>query len=155
MSIYESLIIEAEQEGVEVLEENIKSSKIKGLYSENNIWINRCLSWIEKGCVLAEELGHYYTSEGDILDQSKIENRKQEKRARNWAYKKLVPLEKLVQASNEGIQTKYELAEYLAVTEEFLENAIKRYKEEYGLFTEVEGKILYFEPLGVLELKNF
>lgn len=152
---YEDLILESELLGVSVYEKKL-SEKIKGLYSNNVVCINKKIeSSIEKACILAEELGHYHTTSGNILDQSKIENRKQEKRARNWAYKKLVPLEKLVQASNEGIQTKYELAEYLAVTEEFLENAIKRYKEEYGLFTEVEGKILYFEPLGVLELKNF
>ncbi|WP_346216469.1 ImmA/IrrE family metallo-endopeptidase [Caldifermentibacillus hisashii] len=152
---YEDLLFESELLGVSVYEKKL-SKKIKGLYSNNVVCINKKIeSSIEKACVLAEELGHYHTSSGNILDQSKIENRKQEKRARNWAYKKLVPLEKLISASKEGIQTKYELAEYLAVTEEFLEDAIKRYKEEYGLFTEIEGKILYFEPLGVLELKNF
>lgn len=152
---YEDLLFESELLGVSVYEKKL-SKKIKGLYSNNVVCINKKIeSSIEKACVLAEELGHYHTSSGNILDQSKIENRKQEKRARNWAYKKLVPLEKLISASKEGIQTKYELAEYLGVTEDFLENALKRYKEEYGTCTYVGEKILYFEPLGVLELKNF
>ena len=32
----------------------------------------------EKACVLAEELGHHYTTVGDIIDQKESENRKQE-----------------------------------------------------------------------------
>jgi len=152
---YEDLLFESELLGVSVYEKKL-SKKIKGLYSNNVVCINKKIeSSIEKACVLAEELGHYHTSSGNILDQSNLLNRKQEKRARKWAYKKLIPFEKLVQASNEGIQTKYELAEYLGVTEDFLENALKRYKEEYGTCTYVGEKILYFEPLGVLELKNF
>ena len=30
----------------------------------------------EKACVLAEELGHHYTTIGDIIDQKESENRK-------------------------------------------------------------------------------
>lgn len=153
--MYEKLLDEAYDQKVEVYEKPLKPNT-KGLYSDNIIWINKYTPTnIEKLCILAEELGHHYTSAGDILDQSKVMNRKQEKRARNWAYKKLIPLEKLVLASDEGIYNKFELARYLGVTEVFLEEALKRYKEEYGLFVNVNKKILYFDPLGVLEFKIF
>lgn len=36
---------------------------------------------IEKACVLAEELGHYYTSQGDILELDTVDAIKQEQRA--------------------------------------------------------------------------
>lgn len=75
--------------------------------------------------MLAEELGHYYTTVGNILDKKKTINRKLERRARAWAYQKLTPLDKLIQAHNEGIRTRYEMAEYLGVTERFLEATIR------------------------------
>ncbi|MFP3452904.1 ImmA/IrrE family metallo-endopeptidase [Bacillus sp. SIMBA_154] len=105
----------------------------------------------EKACVLAEELGHYYTSSGDILEQDTIEKRRQEKIARTWAYEKLVPLSKIVQAHKETIRNRYELAQYLEITEEFLDNAIKRYKEKYGATVNYGEYTICFEPLGVIE----
>lgn len=105
-----------------------------------------------KTCILAEELGHYYTSVGNIIDLTDIRNRKQEKRAMNWAYEKLIPLKSFVVASKEGISNRYELAEFLDVTEEFLEQAIAHYKEKYGLYAEWTSYLIYFDPLGVIRL---
>lgn len=150
--IYEKLLIEADEEKVDVSEKKMQPRN-KGFYGDKEIWINRYIStFAEKGCVLAEELGHYHTSDGDIIDQSKFNNRKQELRARFWAYEKLVPLEKLVQAQKEGIRNRFELAAYLGVTEDFLEKALKRHKEKHGLFTLVNGIVLFFDPLGSLEM---
>lgn len=148
---YEKLLIEAQQHEIEIYEESLKP-KIKGLYGDNVIWINKIIPTnIEKACVLAEEIGHYHTSSGDILDQSKLLNRKQEKRARNWAYKRLVPLPRLIQASKAGIRNRYELAGYLGVTEPFVDEALSRYQEEFGLYTTIEEYTIYFNPLGVLK----
>jgi hypothetical protein len=102
---------------------------------------------------LAEELGHHYTTAGDILDQSQLNNRKQEKRARRWGYQKLVPLVKLVQAYKEGANNRFELADFLGVTEDFLEDAIKQYKEKYGTFHRIDDKYcICFDPLWILEV---
>lgn len=106
---------------------------------------------IEKACVLAEVIGHYHTSAGDILDQSNLANKKQEQRARNWAYERLVPLPGIIEAYKVGVKNRYELANYLGVTEPFIDEAIDRYKEEFGLFATVEDYTVYFEPLGVLK----
>lgn len=147
---YENLLKEAHS-NLEILEKKM-SPKIKGLYADNVIWINRMLpSDKEKACILAEELGHYHTSYGDILDQTKIHNLKQEKRARNWAYEKLIPIEKLIDAYEFGCRNRYQLAEYLNVTEKFLEEALKRYKEKHGLFITAGIYVIYFEPLAILK----
>lgn len=90
--------------------------------------------------------------QGTFLDQSKIVNRKQELKAHYWAYERLVPLDKIVQAQKEGIRNRFELANYLGVTEDFLEKALERYKERYGVFTLVNGIALYFDTLGTLEM---
>lgn len=149
---YEELLSEAKQHGIDVYEKPF-SSRIKGLYSDNVIAINKLIpTIIEKACVLAEELGHHHRTSGNILDQSNIENRQQENRARSWAYEKLVPLKSIVQAHKQGIKNRFELAEFLGVTEEFLDAAINRYTEKYGMLATVGNYTVIFEPLGVLEL---
>lgn len=126
---------------------------IKGLYADGVVAISSKIpSTTEKACILAEELGHYHTSSGDILDQSKMNNVKQEKRARNWAFEKLVPLEKLISAYRYGCENRFQLAGYLEITEEFLDEAIQHYKEKYGQFYRLERYIIYFDPLGIFQI---
>lgn len=146
---YEKLLKEAHGQNVEVYEKPLHSN-IHGLYADNVIWLNQGLpSDTAKTCVLAEELGHYHTSCGDILDQNKITNIKQEKRARNWAYEKLIPLDRIISAYEAGVRNLYELAEFLDVTEYFLSLALEHYKEKFGIFTKQGDYLLYFNPLGV------
>lgn len=150
--MYEKLLIEADRLGIETYEKPLPP-RLKGLYSDNVIFINRNIKTsTEKTCILAEELGHYHTSSGDILDQSSFTNRKQELRARRWSYERLVPLSKIVQAQKAGIRNKFELAQFLGITERFLETALNRYKDKYGLCTTYKNYTIYFEPLGVLEM---
>lgn len=147
---YEKLLDEA-QDYIYIYEKPLHR-KIKGLQGDNVIWINKNIpTQSEKLSILAEELGHYHTSYGNILDQSKIQNKKQELRARQWAYEKLFPLKKIVQAHKKGIRNRYELADFVGVTEEFIEAALKRYKEKYGNSIYHEGFLVCFEPLGVVE----
>ena len=149
---YEILINEADSQNIKVYEKPLLP-RIKGLYGDSTIWLNqRLTSNKEKTCVLAEELGHYHTSSGNILEQKKVVSIKQEKRARNWAYEKLIPLQSFVKASKGGARNRYELAEFLNVTEDFLDQAIEHYKEKYGLYVEWTSYLIYFDPLGVIEL---
>lgn len=57
-----------------------------------------------KKCVLAEELGHYHTTVGDILDLSTASNQKQEYRARLWTYDKMIGLSGIISAYKTGKQ---------------------------------------------------
>lgn len=150
--MYEKLLREAEQQGVNIYEVPMPKN-IRGLYGDNVIWVNKKIeSQTEKACVLAEEIGHYHTSTGHILDQSCILNRKQEQRARRWAFEKLVPLTSLIEAFKLGVRTRFELAEYLNVTETFLGQALQYYKNKYGLYKKVDQYTIQIEPLLILEL---
>lgn len=82
-------------------------SGLKGLYVNGHIAINAKMSDIEKACVLAEELGHHYTSVGNILDMTSAANRKQERQARLWAYNKQIGLIGLVRAFEHGCQNRF------------------------------------------------
>ena len=149
--MYEDLIKEAEKENIEVVELDL-SERIKGLYSDNIIAINKCIPTNkEKACVLSEELGHHHTSCGDILNQANLCNRKQERIARAWGYTRLVRMSDLVAAFNDGVRNIHELSEYLGVTQEFSLNAIDYYKEKFGLFHELNEYIIYFEPFGIFK----
>lgn len=150
--MYEILLREAMQQGLDIVEKRMPP-RIKGLYSDGVVCINRDLPTVaEKTCIFAEELGHHHTTVGDILDQSKTPNLKQEKRARAWAYERLVPLEKIIEACHSGICSRHELAEYLGVTEEFLQAAIDHYRAKHGLYVKVDKHIIYFNPLSVVEI---
>lgn len=151
MNAYEHLL-SSSAENIIVIEKNFKS-QAKGLCKGNKIGISKTISTsAEKSCILAEELGHHYTTVGNILDQSSVSNRKQELRARMWAYNKLIGLMGIIKSYEHGCQSYHEMAEYLDVTEEFLRDALKRYHQKYGVCTTVDNYIIYFEPLGVVKM---
>lgn len=145
MNSYEILLSEASENGLVVKEKPLKynNGRIKG----SRVAIRQDLSTsVEKACVLAEELGHHYTTYGNILDQSDTSNRKQELRARAWAYNKQIGLLGLIRAYEHGCRNRFEIAEYLEVTEEVLEECLSFYQNKYGVYANVDNYVVYFIP---------
>ena len=152
MNSYEILVSEAAENGLIVKEKPLKynNGRIKG----SRVAIRQDLSTsVEKACVLAEELGHHYTTYGNILDQSDTSNRKQELRARAWAYNKQIGLLGLIRAYEHGCRNRFEIAEYLEVTEEVLEECLIFYRNKYGMCTNVDNYVVYFIPNLVIMKK--
>ena len=142
---YEMLLMEADQEGLIAKEKPLLASD--GRIKKNRIAIRQDIpTQVQKACVLAEELGHHHTTTGNILDQSETENRKQEARARLWAFDKLISLHGLVNAYNHHCRSLHETADFLNVTEEFLLEALEVYHRKYGICTVVNNYVIYFEP---------
>lgn len=156
MTRYEELESSVYAEDVTIHDVNFGSDRIKGLYYDGSVAISSSISTdAERACVLAEELGHHHTSSGVILDLSSTANRKQELVARLWAYDRLIGLEGIVSGYKAGCRSRYELADHLGVTEEFLQEALLTYQAKYGTATLYEGYVIYFEPaLGVLEISK-
>lgn len=145
MNSYEILLSEASENGLVVKEKPLKynNGRIKG----SRVAIRQDLSTsVEKACVLAEELGHHYTTYGNILDQSNTSNRKQELRARAWAYNKQIGLLGLIRAYEHGCRNRFEIAEYLEVTEEVLEECLIFYRNKYGVCANIDNYVVYFIP---------
>ena len=152
MNKFEKLEDVAYQDDVDVLNYRFESNNIKGLYCDGVIAIREDMTIPEKTCALAEELGHHETSVGNIIDMASAANRKQEHQARLWAYNKQIGLFGLVRAFEHGCQNRFEIAEYLEVTEEFLEECIECYRNKYGICKRVDNYVVYFEPgLAVVE----
>lgn len=149
--LYEELLIEAENEGIKIKEKSLDYN-LKGLYKNGRIILDKKLSNNkERTCILAEEIGHHHKTYGNIVDENDISNKKQERIARIWAYKKLIGLTDIIRAHKYGVKNRFEFAEYLCVTEEFLDEALSYYKDKYGLWYEIDNYIIRFNPLGVLE----
>lgn len=146
MNSYERLQEEACKDGVDVIDYPFESNRIRGLCCDGTVAIRRDMTTAEKSCVLAEELGHHYTTVGDILDQTNVSNRKQERLARVWAYNRRIGLTGIIQGYRAHCRSCYELAEYLEVSEDFLREALDCYREKYGVYTELDGYVIYFDP---------
>ena len=99
MNSFERLENEACKDVIDVVSHKFKSQRIKGLYCSGIIGINKDIETMaEKSCVLAEKLVHHYTSVSDILDMPDTGNRKQEYRARLWAYDRMIGLSGIIKA---------------------------------------------------------
>lgn len=147
MNAYEHNLQEAYEEGLDVKEKYLKSDA-DALINGNRVALNKrkLTTTKEKDCKLAEERGHFHTTVGNILDLSKAENRKQELKARLWAYNEKIGLSGLISAYERGYQTPEEVAEYLNVTESFLSDALECYRQKYGVDVWMDNYRIQFEP---------
>lgn len=147
-----SLLEIVDNQNIELIEDKLPIKKLKGLYFDNTIVLNSKINTeAEKNCILAEELGHYSTSSGNILGQEKIVNVKQELKARRWAASELIKVDDFVRAFEAGVRNRFELAEFLEVTEEFIGFALAHFYSKHGESYDLGNYTVYFNPLGVLK----
>jgi hypothetical protein len=148
--MYEDCLAAADAAGLTVKEVGMTGHD--GLIRGQRIAIRKNIeTTAEKACVLAEELGHYYTSTGYLLDQEDVWSRQQERRAREYAYEIMVGFKGIVDAFEYGCRNRYETAEYLGVAEWFLQDALDRYCSKYGKIVRYKNYQICFEPLGVFK----
>lgn len=150
---YEELLMEADSSGIKVKELPLQSGD--GQCLGNRIAIRNELTSVKKADVLAEELEHCYINVGNILDQDKIGSRKQERTARLRAYNRRIGLTGIIDGYKAHCRSRYELAEFLGVSEDTLSEALELYREKYGCYVEIDNYIVMFEPsLAVMEKFN-
>lgn len=80
--------------------------------------------------VIAHELAHVVTGSLYSIDCNSIERLKKEAKAEKWTVEKLVPLEKLKMAVDDGYTDAYSLAEYFEVPEDFMVKALLYYRNK-------------------------
>lgn len=149
---YEELLNTADQLDLAVKEQPLTVHD--GLIRGRRIAIRKSIeTQAEKSCVLAEELGHYFTSFGNILNMDETQNRKQELRARLSGYDMQIGLIGIVECYKHHCRSLYEMAEYLQVTEEYLKEALECYSRKYGenLVTIDNYAIRFVPSLQVME----
>jgi len=91
------------------------------------IGLSTCIdSTAEKRCIMAEELGHHFTTVGVCINNKEFYHRsnlnsvsKIEFKAMRWAVNYLMPENDLLDVIGSGLYEPWELAEHFNVTEEF------------------------------------
>lgn len=150
MTQYEELIDEISDDGIEVIEFDFTNDTFHGLYADGIIAINKHLPISEKRVTLYEEWGHAKTNCGNILNQSKLNNRKQELSARRWAHEKFMPVEKFIELIIEHRPTDiWDLLDILDVPQSYLTDLIHYYINKYGLYKEFDGGCIWFDPIDI------
>ena len=59
-----------------------------------------------------------------------------------------------VEAHNYGVSNLYELAEYVQLSEEYIAEILKHYKNKYGIGTHYGEYLITFDPLRVFKYKE-
>lgn len=148
---YEELIVSYEE--VQVKEISLEHD-LKGVYKDNRIIIHERMTQRHKRCILAEELGHHFTSVGNILDVRRPGHTKQEHQARRWGAHLLVQPKTLAKALMHCTHME-ELLDYLDVTPEFLLEAVTYFESQYGPHYDVGTHYLVFSPLHLVSKSQF
>ena len=60
-----------------------------------------------------------------------------------------------MEAHNYGVSNLYELAEYVQLSEEYIVEILKHYKNKYGIGTNYGEYLITFDPLRVLNIKKY
>lgn len=129
----QALLKMVDREGIDLIYTKFKPYlNIQGIYYKDEglppiIGINDSITndGILYTCVLAEELGHHFTTIGDLTAEyysysDRLVISKKETLAAKWATEFLLSVEELEQAQTQGFNSTYEVAESLGVTEDFL-----------------------------------
>lgn len=147
MTDYEKLQQIAADKGIDVIDWPFESDRIRGLYCDKVIALNCKLpNSTAKACVLEEEIAHHDLTSGDIISMEMPQNRHQEQKARMLAITRRVGLDQLVDALRQGYRSRTDIADYLDVTEEFLDAAIEGYRQKYGICVRVGEDVLMLDP---------
>lgn len=107
--------------------------------------------------VLAEELGHHETSYGNIMNayskKYNVESARQELRARRYGHKLIMPLERFIDCYKKGLWGNvYDICLHLEIDRTYLDEIIKDYKSQFGLYIEFDGYRIEFEPLNIYKI---
>ena len=139
-----------EKENILYEETDLSKLKSKGLYMKLEGYkpmifidkriINNANTYIS---ILSEELGHYFTTHGDLVEESQSNNDslikiKKENLAREWASNFLINNDEFVQALLDCINTKYDMCEYFNVNYEILDTKINSILKDERKYKEIK-----------------
>lgn len=128
----------------------------KGMIHGSIVYLNPQQNYEELNSTVAEEIGHYLTGSGNIIEQDTPEKRKQEQKARDTGATILVTPRDILDCFESGCVSVWECAEHLSITEKTFKAAIKYYARKYdGIKTENKYTILFNLNGTVSVFKSF
>ncbi|MEL5938808.1 ImmA/IrrE family metallo-endopeptidase [Tetragenococcus halophilus] len=127
-----------------------------GMNIDDFVYLSPYQSKTEFTSVLSEELGHYLTTVGDIVDQDTNEKRKQERKARDVGATLVVTPDDLLKCYENGYETIESCADFLGVTKETFTNAINYYRrKDDAVLTENKDVIVFNIDNTIKVYKNY
>jgi len=98
----------------------------------NEVYINSNRSYTQNLQDLAEEIGHWKTTAGDIHEMATLADQGQELEARQVGYMMIVGLDGLIDCFKKNITTPWDLADYFECNISYIWSALNTYKVKYG-----------------------
>lgn len=127
-----------------------------GMNIDDFVYLSPYQSKTEFTSVLSEELGHYLTTVGDIVDQDTNEKRKQERKARDVGATLVVTPDDLLKCYENGYETIESCADFLGVTKETFTSAINYYRrKDDAVLTENKDVIVFNIDNTIKVYKNY
>lgn len=159
MDRFEALEDIAAQEDILVVTTHIPRN-LRGCYvapddKQAVIALSDALESEERLPVMAEEVGHHFTSSGNLCRVCSHEYERQEYRARGWGYRCVLPLDQIGDAYVACDANAPSMSEYLSVPASYLENAISYYRGKHGVSHSTERFNYRFEPYFVVTKKSY
>lgn len=121
---------------ISINEVYFQNENFEGLYIDNNVFINEEIKPYKYNVILAHELGHHETLKGNAL---------QEMRANGWAYKKILPIEKLIEYKLCNVEYE-DIIEELCISSEDFCKIMDYYKSKYAPCSVINGYKIRFNP---------
>jgi Domain of unknown function (DUF955). len=132
--------------------DNNMPPKLKGFCNDDVIHLNPNQETDELAGTIGEEIGHYLTGVGDIIDQKTVEEKRQEKKARDVGVQLVVTLEDIIDCYKQGLVERWECAEYLGITLKTLNHAISVYAQKKNGKYRYSHYSIKFHDSGIVEV---
>ncbi|WP_172968725.1 ImmA/IrrE family metallo-endopeptidase [Companilactobacillus mishanensis] len=98
----------------------------------DQVFINANRSYEQNLQDVAEEIGHFKTTVGNIVEQKSELDKKQELEARRFGHMTIVNLDGLIECYKVGILTSWDLSDFFEVRPKYIWQALETYKSKYG-----------------------
>lgn len=116
---------------------------------------NQITTSAERCYVKCHELGHHFmgtvenvlNESASYYDQTLID--RDEYRANRWATEWLMPVEKIIEAYENGVKTPLDLADYMSIPLEELCNGISIYYKKYGPYKDFGQYRIFWNPFNI------
>lgn len=154
MQVYEELMLKFPELNYKF--DSLMPLHQKGMIHGSIVYLNPQQNYEELNSTVAEEIGHYLTGSGNIIEQDTPEKRKQEQKARDTGATILVTPGDILDCFESGCVSVWECAEHLSITKKTFKAAIKYYARKYdGIKTENKYTILFNLNGTVSVFKSF
>lgn len=98
----------------------------------NEVYINSNRTYRQNLQDTAEEIGHWKTTAGNIMETKTLYDQRQELEARQLGYMMIVGLDGLINCFDKGITTPWDIADYFECNIDYVWSALNTYKVKYG-----------------------